>query len=57
MPCGPGGESSDNRDRVGSARLREVGDRPHGKLPYGFARHYDVVGGKRRLIKQIINEQ
>jgi hypothetical protein len=51
------GKSSKSRDRVGSVQVGEVAARPHGKLPYGFARHYDVVGGKRRLVKQTIDEQ
>ena len=27
------------------------------QLPYGFARQYEVVGGKRRLVEQVIDEQ
>jgi len=51
------GKSSETRDRVGAVRVGKVGGRPHGKLPYGFVRHYDVVGGKRRLVTQSIHEQ
>jgi hypothetical protein len=50
------GESSESRDRIGSVHVGEVG-RPHGKLPFGFARHYVVIGGKRRPVQQTIDGQ
>jgi site-specific DNA recombinase len=45
------------RDCVGFVHGGEVGGRPHGKLPHGFARQYEVVGGKRRLVEQVTDEQ
>ena len=53
----PRSESGEIRDCVGFVHGREVGGRPHGTLPYGFVRQYEVVGGKRRLVEQVIDEQ